>query len=652
MSQKEIKPFRIPSVIFFLVGLLMIMFSMTIDLFRGRPYELGWVQIPILIAGASLVICGFLDTRGKLIPLLIVCRDWLVQKISLLYYWSIRGKKLDYLFVAGILLYALFYFIGRWNGLSPALLIDKDADSGAIMSYAAALDHPDYFMTDIFISPEVNGYSVNGIYLPLTRFFAGVFNDYGLAYLILLPFCIFLQLSGFYLLGKELFKDRFWAGLLAIVSAIPVHYGFWDFWGLIYDPLPRIVFQALLPFILWLFLRWSEHPLRWPSLMAASSILFFIHVISAPALALFLWAGFFLYLPRSWKLTSKILFQFGNGLVFAVLFSVFTILSKTNGGFSTTNSGATYQEIMQYLNANMTLFLNLGSSFLLYLKVLLSYTILVPAILCVGFIYLTRTFRDYKTNLILVWLSACLLISLPLPMLEHAIEKSMNIPPVQLDLVRNLRYTIPLLLILVISGLSAIQKNIQKIRINLKIGSYLVFGIYLVGFLWGVSIQWAYLKDYKYDKNYAFETLRCIMHGHIFCPTQTQIDEAASLAYIRNSTPITSRYLSLPDDRLANEIRYAGLRSVAYTRIDKNRIVYNNLKLAAKMSEIETLWKDKLSLPSEEFYLWVKTLSCDLGATHWLMESQEGINLLKIIPSAKSIYQNGTFEIIELPQCK
>ena len=106
------------------------------------------------------------------------------------------------------------------------------------------------------------------IHIPLIRLLDRLTGDYGLAYAWLVFPETFLQLLGFYILGRVLFKNRFWAFLLAFLTAMTViNIGLGEIWGVWRDALPRVTFQSLLPFLLALVLVWKDRPGRWPWLM-------------------------------------------------------------------------------------------------------------------------------------------------------------------------------------------------------------------------------------------------------------------------------------------------------------------------------------------------------------------------------------------------
>ena len=96
----------------------------------------------------------------------------------------------------------------------------------------------------------------------------------------------FLQLLGFYFFGRVLFRSRFWALLLALLTAMPfLDVGVGEIWGIWRDALPRISFQTVLPYLLTLVVLWRSQPRRWPWLMILAGLMVYLHSVSTPAWA-------------------------------------------------------------------------------------------------------------------------------------------------------------------------------------------------------------------------------------------------------------------------------------------------------------------------------------------------------------------------------
>jgi hypothetical protein len=146
----------------------------------------------------------------------------------------------DWAIIALFLLMAGLFFLGRWNGLKP--FVDLQGDAAYVSSYAASLDSPEAFITDnLFNQPENFGYYVS-VQVAIIRFLKGILGDIGTAYIVLLVPYILAQLAGFYVFGRLLFRNRFFAFLLAILSLLLVNTQTWDYWGVFYDPQPRMLY--------------------------------------------------------------------------------------------------------------------------------------------------------------------------------------------------------------------------------------------------------------------------------------------------------------------------------------------------------------------------------------------------------------------------
>ena len=633
------------------LGLVTIGFAIVSDLIRGRAFSIGWAQLLMMAGGTLLIIGAIFHLKGRLIGFLKGVFDLFRKIVFVDGPTKTQGKIIDALLITLFLLYGIFYFLGRWDGLNPVIMVDKNGDASALISYAVTLDHPENFVNDQSLNTLDGPVSYVGIFLPFIRFFGALLNNYGLGFLLLLPLIIFIQLTSFYLLGKELFHNRFWAFVAAVITAVPVYYLFWDFWGIVADPLPRFVFQSVTPLVLWGFLKFRNQWRIWPGLMLISAAMSFLHVISALALAFMLWAGFFLFLPSNWKLSRKIFFQVLNGLIFVIPFLLIVVLSNTSGGFTSATNEASYQAIMQYLDKNFYAFLHLNRSLPYFVNVMLDYGLLIVPTLALFTIYLLKSHRIFLTNLLLLWIVACLFISVVVPTLEHLVEKSLGIPPAQIDIVRNLQFTIPLVELLGIYGFVVIQNRLrQTVQLD-WLRNVLIIGVYAGCVVWIVIFLMNVKRISPYEGNYARESLSCFKSARLFCPTEREKDESEVLRKISELTPIDSTFLTLPQDELSNEIRYAGMRSIAFTRVDKNRVVYGRFTDAQSIQELELEWDSNKEQMADIFAPWIIELSCKVKASHWLIDKDASDYLWASIPGATSIFDNGTFEIVQAPVC-
>src|SRR5437870_715799 len=194
-------------------------------------------------------------------------------------------------------LLALIFYLGRWGGAYPFVFLESDAAN--IAGFAAAWDHPELFQGDELLGDQRNFGIYSTIHIPLIRALAKLTGDYGTAFIFLLGPHVFIQALGFYILGRVLFQSRYWATLLAIVTMMPVWLNLGEYWGIYDDPLPRVSFQALLPYLLAGTFYWRSNPAVWPWLLGFAGALIYVHPVSAPGWILAVWLGMWAFQPVS-----------------------------------------------------------------------------------------------------------------------------------------------------------------------------------------------------------------------------------------------------------------------------------------------------------------------------------------------------------------
>jgi hypothetical protein len=198
---------------------------------------------------------------------------------------------------------ALAYTASVWCGTTPYVGLAGDAAN--IATFVAARAHPELFPRDPVLADPQNYRFYATIHLPLIRALGAIVGSYGTAFLLLLPLHAWFQLTGFYALGMALFASRPWAVVLAAANAVTLHLPLGEIWGLWPDALPRVTFQALLPFLLAAACRWRSQPRAWPWLMLAMGALTYVHPVSFPAWALAIWLGFWPFLPAGWRVHER-----------------------------------------------------------------------------------------------------------------------------------------------------------------------------------------------------------------------------------------------------------------------------------------------------------------------------------------------------------
>ncbi|MGB8212811.1 MAG: hypothetical protein WCE68_04550 [Anaerolineales bacterium] len=472
-------------------------------------------------------------------------------------------NRWDWLFVLIFLAFAGIYFLGRLQGNYPMVILT--GDGGNIASYAAAMDHPSWFQSDPALGNSNNIGIYATIHIPLISALNHLTGDYGLAYAWLVLPETFLQLLGFYILGRVLFKKRFWSFLLAFLTAMTViNIGLGEIWGVWQDALPRVTFQSLLPFLLALTLVWKDRPGRWPWLMVFAGLLVYVHPVSAPAWGLAIWLSLWLLQPKGWNWRRRSLVMLGLGILFLAVLTPFALNYLSYRG---RDQAADYNMVMAILKtyspANL---LNIPAALGGFLWNM-TLNLLLPVALT-GFVatwFLKKSDRT-PVKVVLLWMAGIFIVSILIPFGEQIIEQRLHVLPFETELVRCIRYFVPLLLLFWLWPL--VEWSERPIKPNAR-QAVIVLGIILVGF-WGATN--------RPDVRDMAQTLVCFTKGQLVCPAPSPLDElistlrtqtqpGKSVLFFNENVAYTSQSLS---------VRYAALRPLVYSLRDSGLLGYSN----------------------------------------------------------------------------
>jgi hypothetical protein len=610
------------------LGVILAVFPVLFDLIRGKPIYFGYIQLILLAAALVCLIYGWLVYAG-----------WITK-----YHHTI-----DIIVIFSIITYASLYFCGKWGGLTPSPELWSDAAS--ITGYAAALEHPQNFINDPLVGNPKNSIPYDFFYIPVITLLSRIFGDYSLATLVLLPVCIITQLIGFYLLGLALFKNRLFAVILVLITSIQVQYGAWDYWGLFSDPQPRFLFQAFVPFIFLLALKWKSKAAHWPIVMALVGLATYIHILSGPAIALTIWLGFLLVKQDNGLTKRHISWLWLTGCTYLIVISPILVKLIKAGSFFSSETSLSYTESYAFIQENYAVLLDVPAILSSYLKSLTSYGILIPGIVGLFIAVWVRSEERKDFFLLLSWLGGLLFCSLAVPLLEHSLLHSLKILPLEFDLVRNLRYTIPLWIMMALIGFNILRSRLL-IVIHKKM---MIIGInILILFLGGVWFMQAYarytLSSY-YVNDYAIQTIKCIRQQKLFCPSKNKQNVVAMLNYIDRKIPLEASFMSIPSGKLTDQIRYGGMRSVAFSESDSLRLSYYDISEAKKISVLGKEWQQILQLTKDDQITKFIDFACVVGATHILAEGAYD-NQLRNNRDLKIVFQNSSFSIAQILDCQ
>ncbi len=348
-------------------------------------------------------------------------------------------NRWDLVVLLAIAGYALAFQLGRWQAHSPFTQLAGDA--GNIASYAAALDQPNLFAADSSLGDPRQLRFYAAVHVHILRLLQPYFGDYGSAYLWLLGAHVFLLGTSSYVFGRLLFRSRFWAAVLAAVLLMPVTVGLGTYWGTFRDAQPRFTYAALLP-ILWAAgLAWHTKPRLWPLLLGFAGALVFIHPVSAPSWGVAILLGLCLNLVGTQRRRHHIAMLIAASAAFAVAMAPFAMLYL---GARSDSPELEFEIWKRVISPN---YRDALAGFEYVLTRLWDHH---PALLAWGasaalFQIGWGRFRRDAARVVAVWTVAVVAVSVGIPFLEQARAAQTGAVPMQVDLIRGLRFLAPLL---------------------------------------------------------------------------------------------------------------------------------------------------------------------------------------------------------------
>ncbi len=536
-----------------------------------------------------------------------------------------------FIFMAAML-FALGMFLGRWQGLFP--FVHLNGDGGNIASFVAGRTNPEAFPRDFMLNESSNFQFYYTIHFPVLSALESVTHDYGMAFMLLYPFHIVVHIIGFYWLGRVLFQNRFYAALLALLTALPLPVSFGEGWGLsVPDALPRLTFQALLPYVLALAILWSHQPRRWFWIMVMVGLLIWVHPVSAPVWGFAIWLGFWRVVPPDWLPIKRLGWMFALGLVFLVMVAPYAV--HYSNYFQHGRTTANYERLLEIFSfrwGDGSVFVNLWLGFEAFIAISYRTLLLGVAGILVAFL-LSRGEERKNAGMVVLWLTALLLVSVVLPIIDHTIAFSQKQIPLQYDLVRGIRYTLMIAWIFIFWMMWALNRYWRN-----RPYRFLVYGVMLV-FSTSMIYQAVPLTPF-------WDFVGCLRQGQLVCPGPRSIDFADLIAYIRDNTEADAVMVG---DDLA--FRYGARRSLAYSFRDANILAYTNhdrleewysiARESQTIAEIDALDQRTASLID---------FAREVEGDYLVLDYETDSNILEIIvgQNAEIAYANAHFTLIRL----
>ena len=344
------------------------------------------------------------------------------------------------------------------------------SDMKNLAAMVVATEHPEAFANDtIFSNPDTFTFYIPA-YLRLLRTFYRLTGglDFFLKFFSAIVFPI--HIVGFYLLGKAIFRNRWLALALAVLSVcyLKMPNNTYIGWRGFHYMLPRTFFLALAPYPFLLALRFKDHFRAWLAAMALTGLLGYVHPVSAPAMAAGLWCAHLLYHPRRWSLTKHVLAALLLGLVFLVIIAPYGLRYHANvqlgGELPDQITRPAAIELINYRVANA---FDVFGALKETVKAWTSFPLLLISLLATAgtaFGLLNRETRR-TTLTCLLWVFGIWLASFVVPWLDRMLSEFTGTLPSQISMVRGMRYfAVPMFLLALLVPKAAIELSARLRR--------------------------------------------------------------------------------------------------------------------------------------------------------------------------------------------
>ena len=552
----------------------------------------------------------------------------------------------DAAFLFGVLVFALLV---HHTALSPESAGTRYilSDAQQLVTFAAALDHPEAFAADpVFSAPENFGW-YKSIHVPLIRWLANG-RDYGLAYEKLTGLHQFLHLGGFYLLGLCFLRQRWLAAVFAIAVSLEFWFGWGEYWGSLRAavPLPRVSYTALFSLLCAAMLLARRNYRLWPPIFLGMGLLVYVHAISALGMGFAMWLGLCCLNPAGFDRARHIRHMLLAGLCFvlpAVPFSVnfleYAVTGKANAGL-----GA---EDLLFLRAIATyrieeIFTRLGPQLLEFLARISLAPPILP--LALAGVWATLRYGGQKDREILhmlaLWTLGIALVVAAFAV-DHEIARRLGRTPLEYDMVRAIRFIAFFCFIPAFLGFSICwERGILQERFAFAryLPACLITGVLVLFLIQGVVRPVFFLVfPLTSDRESA---------------VAQELADAGLVGALKKHTPAGAR-IFLEDGNYL--VRYAALRNLVFSQKDgvillmaKNIAALRTwYELAQKVGDEEQFGFDTRHEPDDENKKLLVECAVQAGAEYLVVKTPASLAYLQT--AGKIIWNNTHYIMLRLP---
>lgn len=564
---------------------------------------------------------------------------------------NIRVKHRSWLHIT---IFILISSAWLWCVWEPAPLIINSGDGGNVASIVAGWLERSRFTEDPVFYNSASSLFYMTLAVPATMFFNLFTHDIGQAYLLLIFPMLLIQMLGFYRLGIELFEDKHWSFLLALLSVPPVYIFSGELWGLLATPLTRGLYGAVFPYLLLQLIYWRGSLRNTLLLMAACGATIYLHPVSAPSVSLAIWIAMFAAKPQSLSWLKHLFYLILGGLVFVAMSLPFAIMfsggypSSANGQNNAVEiAGKLLSQLIgpQYYDVRVAILqvghqLLIGGSRSSWVWIL---TLIVIVCGVIGFIKIPHIWpeKTEKAKRLQFFCWGLILASFGLCLIDQIMAGLVGRLPIQVDLIRNIRYLVPCALIFSVWFAVALCRQIQSTIDS----SALIWAL-------GVVCVVAWWVRFPTPLNHGLETM---LNGNS-AQAESRQENSRIIARISHLPP-NSRILPLAStdsegvgELVGLAIRYGAFQPVVYLSKDVNLLAYSGsdkiidwLDSANRLKYLNNLDDDALTVALLQF--------CEIKHVDYVLTYAHGLPSAKVRAVAAAgqiIATEGSWQLIRI----
>ncbi len=465
-------------------------------------------------------------------------------------------------------------------------VLDFGSDTLITISRALAQYDPSIYAGDfLFSSPQnykfYNNASVWFFYL-VESLGSGNFSTWYRALNILV---VALFLFSWFFLAYRLYRSSICAAAFTVSCAVAIPVLSGDYWGLFNEPQARQMFSAVLPLIILAALEARPRVLDWMGVFLLMGMAMWLHPASGPPIALALLLAMMASQYEKKQLPLLVLRAALGGIVF-LAFALPNIWQYYLG-IREAAVGADPQLVRMAweLRYSSDYTDPVNGALAAVTRAFGGWRLVLPICATIGACLLLRRNDSEirsKVRMILVFTLAIAFLAGGVPVIEAGVARAMGRTPMQMDLVRGLRYLVPMLLLIAFWSVAHHVRATKAMQIFVSLA---------LATVWIAASQLS--PRYRQNDN-VLAGIKCWLKAHPICPTTGETDLQRVLAELSDSEAFPGKVFS-PEFGL--QIRSYARRELAFDWKDTGWLAYSNhKKLTDNLSNMET-YKAIASMP-------------------------------------------------------